>query len=209
MKKTTIKPIFVVLEGLDGAGKTTCAIELARAIGAEYMTTPSPAVRHVRQSILDSFGGSQQAAQLFYLSTVFAASLQVRRALNAGKSVVLDRYFLSTQVYAQFRGSPLELDFLATELVPADVTIYLDTPLAVRKERLSNRSCSAADHETLTTAADALLNELYRQKSGLPVVGAWKRLSLSDETVEDQIVRIADFIGRPLLPQLTSRWSKT
>lgn len=200
-----MKPIFVVLEGLDGAGKTTCAIELARAIGAVYMTTPSPAVRDLRQSILDSFEGSQQATQLFYLSTVFAASKQVRKALNAGKSVVLDRYFLSTQVYAQFRGSPLELDFLATDLVPADVTIYLDTPLSVRKARLINRSCSAADQETLTAASDARLRDLYQQKSALPVVGVWRRLSVSDETV----VEIVDVIGRALRPPCTGERSKT
>jgi thymidylate kinase len=196
----TEKPIFVVIEGLDGAGKTTCAMKLAHAIGAEYMTTPSPEIRQLRPSILGNFGGSQQAVQLFYLSTVFAASLQVRNALNAGKSVVLDRYFLSTQTYAEFRGSPLELDFLATALVPADVTIYLDAPLALRKARLSNRACTAADRETLTKAADASLRELYRQKSALPVVGAWQRLSVSDETVVEQIDKIAKLIGRSLTP---------
>jgi dTMP kinase len=195
MKNATGNPIFVVLEGLDGAGKTTCATELAQAIGAEYMTTPARGIRDVRESILESFGGSQQAAQLFYLSTVFAASLQVRDALNAGKSVVLDRYFLSTQVYAQLRGSPLQLDFLEKELVPADITIYLDTPLALRQRRLGERTCSAADRETLAAAADARLRELYWQKSVLPVVGAWRRLAVSDETVEEQIVKILDMIA--------------
>lgn len=37
--------IFVVFEGLDGSGKSTCAAEVARRIDAELMTVPSPEVR--------------------------------------------------------------------------------------------------------------------------------------------------------------------
>lgn len=166
-------PVFIVLEGLDGAGKTTCAHKLARLLDAELMTTPAPAVREYRQQILGSYGRSQEAAQLFYLSTVFAASETVRATLATGRSVVMDRYFLSTQAYAEFRGSRLALDGIGGLLVPADLTVYLDARPEVREQRLLGRGCTAEDRATLHPEAHGRLLDLHRQKASLPVVGRW------------------------------------
>lgn len=115
-------PIFLVLEGLDGAGKTTIAQRAAEVLGAVYMTTPCPQVRGYREELLRAFAGCQEAAQLLYLATVFAASAAAREQLASGRSVVLDRYFLSTHAYAEFRGSSLLLDSLQQHLKPADLT---------------------------------------------------------------------------------------
>jgi thymidylate kinase len=139
------RPSFIVFEGLDGAGKTTCAGHMASAMGVHYMTTPSPTVRKYRDELLASFGPCEEAAQLFYLATVFDASRRVNASLAAGMSVVMDRYFLSTQVYALFRGSKIGCDALQVQLVPADITVFLDVPLAVREARLGMRRCSGAD----------------------------------------------------------------
>lgn len=165
------KPTFIVFEGLDGSGKSTCAAGLARRLGAELLTTPSPPVRRYRDNLVSSLGGSQEAQQLFYLATVFAASVEVSALLREGRSVVLDRYFLSTQAYAAFRGSSLEVDSVGRLLQPADVTIYLDTPLATRKARLAKRGASAGDLETITTEADARLREEHFGRRQLKVVG--------------------------------------
>ena len=75
-------PIFVVFEGLDGTGKSTCARLVAERLGAELLTTPSPEVRRYRDDLIECYAGSQEAAQLFYLSTVFAASDQIRGLLR-------------------------------------------------------------------------------------------------------------------------------
>lgn len=190
MTTTRIAPCFIVLEGLDGAGKSTCAKALAHTLGALYMTTPAPAIRDCRQTILGSFEKSQEAAQLFYLATVFAASRQVAAVMAAGKSVVMDRYFLSTQAYAEFRGSSLALNALGDALLPANLTVYLDVPLATRTSRLGMRHCSDADRETLTPAADARLRALYRQKSALAVAGRWLQLAISDESTGTIVERV-------------------
>lgn len=192
------RPFFVAFEGLDGSGKSTCAAQAARNLGAEYLTTPSPLIRQFRGDIVASFGSSQEAAQLFYLSTVFAASGQVRSLLSDGRSVVMDRYFLSTQAYAQFRGSRLELDELHKHLVPADLTVYLDAPLAVRRQRLEARHCTHEDRETLTAAADDRLRALHAQRSELGIVGRWLRIDsaqASPAEITCQIVRALKSLG--------------
>ncbi|RZO59049.1 MAG: thymidylate kinase [Sandaracinaceae bacterium] len=177
------RPTLIVFEGLDGSGKSTCAAQLAERTGATFMTTPSPGVRRYRDDLIESLGESQEARQLFYLATVFAASDEVAALLRRGQSVILDRYFLSTQAYAAFRGSQLAVDEVQRLLRPADVTFYMDTPLATRVARLHRRGTSAADLETVTAGADARLREEHLQRAHLDVVG--------------RLVRVAGDLGSP------------
>lgn len=189
---------FIVFEGLDGSGKSTCAAEVARRIGAELMTTPSPRVRRYRDELIDALGESQEARQLFYLATVFAASREIGALLREGRSVVLDRYFLSTQAYAAFRGSGLandEVDAVERSLVPADVTVYLDTPLAVRVDRLRRRGMSEADLETMTVGADQRLREEHERRSRLGVVGRWLRVEGGGD-VDEVVEQVLGELGR-------------
>lgn len=168
---TLVRPTFIVFEGLDGSGKSDCAKVLAKRIGAKLMTTPSPRVRRYRDDLIKRLGSSQEAKQLFYLATVFAASDEVSALLQRGRSVVLDRYFLSTQAYAAFRGSRLAVDYVQRLLRPADVTVYMDTPLATRKARLQRRGTTRADRETLTADADNRLREEHLRRAHLEVIG--------------------------------------
>jgi dTMP kinase len=164
-------PYFIVFEGLDGSGKSTTARRCAERLGARYMTTPSPSVREYRESLIDALGCCPEAPQLFYMATVFAASQEIGELLAAGESVVLDRYYLSTQAYAQFRGSTLDLDTLSNALRPATLTVFLDAPLHVRRERVVRRGASRADRETLSPEADRQLRALHFQRRELAVVG--------------------------------------
>lgn len=174
------KPVFVVFEGLDGSGKTTSARKTTELLGATYVTTPTPELRRFRDDIIASFHGNQEAAQLFYLATVFAASHDIARMLAGGVSVVLDRYFVSTQAYAEFRGSKLALDHLGDELLRPDLTVYLDASLEVRRARVGARGEeSAADRETLRPDADATLRRLHLKRSTLGVVGKWLNVDTS------------------------------
>lgn len=172
--KLANKPVFVVFEGLDGSGKSVCAKRTAEVLGANYLKTPSGPLLDHRESIIASFKGCQEAAQLLYLASVAYASQIIKSHLSAGQSVVLDRYLLSTQAYADFRGSTLCIDGALSEvLLPADLTVYLDSPLTVRRNRIKERSSMVAmdDAETLSESADSLLREGYQRRFGLPVAG--------------------------------------
>lgn len=103
-----------------------------------------------------------------YLASIASASREIHNLLLAGQSVVLDRYVLSTQVYAEFRGSTFGSDAAISKiLTPANLTVYLDAPLSVRRERVHSRSSivSSADEETLSEQANFALREGYRRRA--------------------------------------------
>lgn len=185
-----VPPVLVVFEGLDGSGKSTCARLVADLLGAVFLTTPSPEVRVYRDDLIARFAECQEACQLFYLATVFAASEAARAFLADGHSVVIDRYFLSTQAYAAFRGSRLCVDDVERLLTPAHLTVFLDSPLQVRRRRLEGRGVSAADRETLSPGADARIRAEHLKRVHLGVVGRFVTLDSSDATPEALAARV-------------------
>jgi len=84
-----MKPLLIVVEGLDGSGKPTLARGLADALGAVRMTTPSDALRSLRRDILDGLRHDSLAIELFYAATVQAASAEIGEHLSARRSVVV------------------------------------------------------------------------------------------------------------------------
>jgi dTMP kinase len=197
MNREERRPVFLVFEGLDGSGKTTCAKRTAELLGAHFMTTPSEALRGYRDPILASFKTSQEAAQLFYLATVVAASREIDAHLASGVSVVLDRYLLSTQVYAEFRGSKLNIDEEIERLLrPADLTVFLDVPLEVRQARIAKRAeSSVADQETFSVAADRTLRAGYNRWFENRIVGDLLRLDASRNSADELTAEIVKIVG--------------
>lgn len=182
------KAKLIVFEGLDGSGKSSTAKSVAESIGAIFMTTPSSSIRKYRDEIIAGLGTSQEAHQMFYLATVFSASQEIQTHLREGRSVVLDRYFLSTQAYAKFRGSQLDLDALNELLQPADVTIYLDLPLSERHERLRKRGGTEADWQTVGVHADEQLHQGHLCREGLAVMGDFHHVQVRGGENLSQVV---------------------
>ena len=179
---------FIAVEGLDGSGKSTLVRDLARRLGATSMTTPSPPVRAVREAVIAGLSGSPVARQAFYLATLAHASDTIAPMLRAGSGVVLDRYLLSTMVYAVQRGEHLRWRELEESLLPAHVTVFLDVPLAVRRARLEARGMSLADIESIDPPFDAGVRRLYMDWSRHPVAGRFVHLQLQGTETPDHIV---------------------
>jgi dTMP kinase len=189
-------PVFLVFEGLDGVGKTSCAKVTAELLDAHFMTTPTVTIRKYRDQIIESFKGNQEAAQMFYLATVLAASDEAKSQIAKGRSVVLDRYFLSTQVYAEFRGSTLDIEeSVGNVLQLPDWTVFLEASLNVRKSRVLTRGGSASDDETLTDHANDLLLNGYKRRMHLPVAGKYIRIDTSYSDVMEIARKIVNKIN--------------
>jgi dTMP kinase len=132
--------VLVVLEGAEGAGKTTQVRLLAEKLTTAG--TPCVAVREpggtpvgdaIREILLDPERQITPATEalLFMSSRAELTAREIRPSLKEGKVVLLDRFFLSTYAYQiAGRGLPEEdvraANRLATGGLVPDLTLLLD-----------------------------------------------------------------------------------
>lgn len=135
--------LFLTLDGLDGAGKTTQAALLAdwlRARGRTVTECRDPGGTelgtHLRQLLLSYRGHMVPACEalLFMASRAQLVAEVIRPALDAGHVVVSDRFVLANVVYQGHAGG-LDPELLwqagrlSTGGLEPDVTLVLDLPL--------------------------------------------------------------------------------
>jgi len=145
--------LFLVLEGIEGSGKTTQAKRLADWLEERrvpYLLTRepggTPVGEEVRRLLLE--GGSLDArTELLLLLSARSALVRevIEPALSDGRVVVADRFELSTLAYqALGRGLPLEtvrgLNAFATGGLRPDLTILLAVPRQTGESRRAARS---------------------------------------------------------------------
>lgn len=142
--------LFVVVEGPEGAGKTTLARDLASRLqerGWKVLAVREPGgtdtAEAARSLVLDPRMRWTPVAELF-LILVARAELVERvirpRLADARMVIISDRFDLSTEAYqVAGRGLPrdavLAANRLATGDVRPDLTLVLDIPPAIGRER--------------------------------------------------------------------------
>lgn len=142
---------FLVVEGPDGAGKTTLAKALAarlRELGLTVVEVREPGgtplAEAARRTVLDASLKASPLAELFLMLAARADLVTnvIGPALAAGQVVVSDRFDLSTEAY-QIAGRELPRDAvlaanrLATGGVTPDLTLVLDLPAEVGLGRVA------------------------------------------------------------------------
>ncbi len=168
--------MFIVIEGLDGSGKSTISRALADKLDAKLISTPGLDFKEIRESLDEVFSKHIKSRQLFYAATVLLASEEIRSIVDSGEHVVVDRYWLSTQVYHNWmsHGKCLELREVERDLLAPDLTVYLDIPFIERQKRLLVRNNNTSeDARTLELDAEQVLRNLYFDMCTSPAVGQW------------------------------------
>jgi dTMP kinase len=149
------RALFIVLEGVDGSGKTTQARLLAewyREQGYAVVLTREPGghntvlAERLRALILDPTIACTPRAELLMLLAARAQHVAetIAPALAAGQMVISDRFSLSTLVYQGFvRGLSLDeirtTNAIATGGVQPTLTLVIDVPLDVALSRIGER----------------------------------------------------------------------
>jgi dTMP kinase len=167
-----MKGLFITLEGVDGAGKSSHLEYLADAVRASgrphVVTTREPGgtelAERLREAIL-----SEQMSPLMETLLVFAARADhvakvIRPALEAGTSVICDRFTDATFAY-QGAGHGVSADLIARLAEAAhpglkpDRTLVFDCDYEVARQRL-NKTGRALDR---FEREDAAFHERVRQ----------------------------------------------
>lgn len=156
---------LVVLEGPEGAGKSTQLARLADALaasGRRARTVREPGTsavgQEIRRLLLDPAHDVAPAAEalLFMAARAQLVARELLPALDAGETVLADRFFLSTYAYQiGGRGLPEDEVVRANQLavgglVP-DLTLLLHVPAGIGLERAGRRGA----HDRIEAAGDA------------------------------------------------------
>lgn len=202
---------LVVVEGIEGAGKTTQVERLALRLGRHGVT-----VRTLREPGGTSVGDEIRAlllrpgppipprseALLFMASRAALMERQVRPALKSGEVVLLDRFFLSTYAYqVSGRGLPerevREANAFATGGLVPDVTVLLTLPVADGLARAARRGeadrmeqADRAFHDRVEAAFALFAEEAWQQTH--PECGRLVPVSAAGtvEEVEDRVWQV-------------------
>ena len=147
---------FIVIEGLEGAGKTTAINTVARVLNQHQISdlqftrepggTPiAEALRNIIKNGLDNEPLTNKAELLMlYAARIQLVENVIKPALKIGKWVIGDRHDLSTQAY---QGGGRELDRIFIETLQTqvlgnfkpDLTLYLDISPELGLKRARSR----------------------------------------------------------------------
>ena len=149
---------LLVLEGIDGTGKSTLVRQLTawlRESGREVVTsrepTDGPHGTALRQSAKTGRLSIQNEFDLFLKDRAEHVAALINPAIERGAVVILDRYYFSTAAYQGARGlDPRTIIEANEKFAPIpDLVLLLDLDPAVGATRITRRGDVLDDFEAL------------------------------------------------------------
>jgi dTMP kinase len=189
---------FIVIEGLDGSGKTTQAklltAKLSRSHNAVYTAEPSQGKigTFIRNSCL--YGEKRLSitveALLFAADRIEHLENEIKPAITDGKLVVCDRYFYSSLAY---QGSAdLSLDWISEinrYALKPDFAVFIDVAPEKVLQRLKRRKSVMENLETQRKVREIYLKSVA--KGDLTQIDGEKPL---EEVGKDLVALVLKFL---------------
>ncbi len=143
------KGSFIVFEGLDGAGTTTQTKILKQKLNAKHkleqiIITREPSDREIgkliRRFLKGEFAFEEETmALLFAADRLDHIHNVILPAINYGKNVISDRYFISSLAYQSVKVDSAFVEYVNKYHVKPDLTILIDIDPVISLERKKNQ----------------------------------------------------------------------
>lgn len=148
------KACFIVVEGLEGAGKSTAVSTISAFLeskGIEFITTREPGgtalaeeIRQVVKKVHEEKLTDEAELLLMYAARVQLIEQRIKPALEKGIWVIGDRHDLSSLAY-QGGGRQIDMQLIngirnaVLKGFAPDLTIYMDVPADIGMQRVVQR----------------------------------------------------------------------
>lgn len=148
--------LFIVIEGIDGTGKSTQArrlgdwfISKGREVVLSREPTDGPWGKKVRETAATGRLSPEDELEYFLKDRRQHVEELIAPALAAGKVVILDRYYFSTMAYQGARGfDPKEIRRKNESFAPMpDLLLILDLDVDKALDRIGARGDTANEFE--------------------------------------------------------------
>jgi len=207
--RTSALGLFVVLEGIDGAGTTTQARMLCRwleSLGQPVHATAEPSGGPIGTLLRQALGGRvlgrdgerlcpETIAALFAADRFDHLRTEIEPALHRGAHVVCDRYDHSSMAYQGLECDPRWVSMLNAGARRPDLVLFIDVDPAVAARRRAGRGLTPELYEVddLQVRIAAAYRDMERWRPADPVVRVDGNASVRE------VQRICRAALRPLL----------
>jgi thymidylate kinase len=183
---------FIVIEGIDGCGKTTAGKSLAGAIGAEFFQTPSGTWRKYRGIVENA----HPILRFFYYLCATVCSSCELPGLLQDRPVVCDRYIYSTWCYHIVYGCNFlrRVDLHSAPVIWPDAVFFLYVNSAEREKRVSCRS-NNTKKDMESDILEKVQSDFLKMK-GMHIIDTSK---LTPEGVLQAVLRTAGSSGKRIV----------
>ena len=158
-----MKGKLIVIEGIDGSGKSTCAKNLAEklnSINIKTIYTFEPTHSHygakLRDGMLSEDLDTEEELLLFVKDRKEHIEYMIKPALEEGYFIILDRYFYSSIAYQGAKGIDINqiINMHKDFIIKPDIVFIFHLPIDIALNRIISKR----------GIADRFENETYLKK---------------------------------------------
>lgn len=183
---------FIVVEGIDGVGKSIITVRVCRRLnelGAVSVSVKSPVGDYALSKSYVDRRCDVDSHYLYYLGGVKHTSDVVRKLLKT-HTVVCDRYIYTTEAYHRAAALSVSVDLSTLGLLEPHHKFYITvSDENVRRARISRRGGQAPGDEEVREKG-SLLQRIEREFEGFELVRIDNTYRTLDEVIEDIVGRV-------------------